>query len=53
MKHIGAAYRRVGSIRKAGQAISLDGAQHGESQVRVRYILLIGDGKVLPILSSR
>ena len=32
MKHIGAAYRRVGSIRKAGQAISLDGAQHGESQ---------------------
>ena len=37
----GLAYRRVGSIRKAGRPISLDGAQHGESQVRVRYVLLI------------
>ena len=53
MKHIAAAYRRVGSIRKAGRPISLDGAQHGESQVRVRYISLIGDCKVLLILSSR
>ena len=32
MKDIAAAYRRVGSIRKAGRTISLDGAQHGESQ---------------------
>lgn len=41
MKHIAAAYRRVGSIRKAGRTISLDGAQHGESQ-GMRNIARVG-----------